>query len=100
MIKIVGWVPHKGIMHAMPLEEYAVQCAQAFLKYDFSESKVVGKVISYYTSMQRHGALAYECSSRRTEYLFVCLFVCFFCRFWEETAVTLSLCRCRCHALY
>ena len=44
MIKTVGWVPHKGIMYAMPLEEYAVHCEQTFLKYDFS--KVVGKVIS------------------------------------------------------
>ena len=44
MIKTVGWVPHKGIMYAMPVEEHAVRCEQAFQKYDFS--KVVGKVIT------------------------------------------------------
>ena len=42
MIKTVGWVPHKGIMYAMPLEEHAVRCEEAFVKYDFS--KLVGKV--------------------------------------------------------
>ena len=42
MIKTVGWVPHKGIIHAMPLEEHAVRCEEAFVKYDFS--KLVGKV--------------------------------------------------------
>ena len=42
MIKTVGWVPHKRIMYAMPIEEHAVQCEQAFVKYDFS--KLVGKV--------------------------------------------------------
>ena len=43
MIKSVGWVPHKGIMYAMPVDEHDVLCEQAFLNYDFS--KVVGKVI-------------------------------------------------------
>ena len=42
MIKTVEWVPHKGIMYAMPLEEHAVRCEEAFVKYDFS--KLVGKV--------------------------------------------------------
>jgi hypothetical protein len=42
MIKTVGWVPHKGIMYAMPLEEHAVCCEEAVVKYDFS--KLVGKV--------------------------------------------------------
>ena len=45
MIKTVGWVQHKGIMYAMPIEEHAVQCEQAFVKYDFS--KLVGKVRMY-----------------------------------------------------
>ena len=43
MIKTVGWIPHKGIMYAMHIEEHTVQCEQAFVKYDFS--KLVGKVI-------------------------------------------------------
>ena len=42
MIKTVGWVPHKGMMYAMPLEEHAVRCEESFVKYDFS--KLVGKV--------------------------------------------------------
>ena len=42
MIKKVGWVPHKGIKYAMPIEEHAVHCEHAFVKYDFS--KLVGKV--------------------------------------------------------
>ena len=42
MIRTVGWIPHKGIMYAMPIEEHAVQCEEAFVKYDFS--KLVGKV--------------------------------------------------------
>ena len=42
MIKTVGWVPQKGILYVMPLEEYAERCEAAFEKYDFS--KVVEKV--------------------------------------------------------
>ena len=42
MIRTVGWIPHKGIMYAMPIEEHAVRCEEAFVKYDFS--KLVGKV--------------------------------------------------------
>ena len=42
MITTVGWVPHKGITYAMLLEEHAVRCEEAFVKYDFS--KLVGKV--------------------------------------------------------
>ena len=43
MVKTVGWVPHKGIMYAMPLEEHAVRCEEAFNKNDFS--KLVGRII-------------------------------------------------------
>ena len=42
MIKTVGWVPQKGILYVMPLEEYTERCEAAFKKYDFSN--VVEKV--------------------------------------------------------
>ena len=42
MIRTVGWIPHKGIVYAMPIEEQAVRCEETFVKYDFS--KLVGKV--------------------------------------------------------
>ena len=42
MIRTVGWIPHKGIMCAMPIEDHAVRCEEAFFKYDLS--KLVGKV--------------------------------------------------------
>jgi len=42
MIRTVGWIPHKGIMYATPIEEHAVRCEEAFVKYNLS--KLVGKV--------------------------------------------------------
>ena len=32
IIRTVGWIPHKGIMYAMPIEEHAVRCEEAFFK--------------------------------------------------------------------
>ena len=46
MIKTAGWVPHKGILYVMPIQEHAQRCEEAFEKYDFS--KVVGKIIISY----------------------------------------------------
>ena len=57
MIKTVGWVPQKGILYVMPLEEYAERCEAAFEKYDFS--KVVEKVSTTY-SMEVHLCCAYS----------------------------------------
>ena len=58
MIKTVGWVPQKGILYVMPLEEYAERCEAAFEKYDFS--KVVEKVscLLYTSPSPRDGLLS------------------------------------------
>ena len=34
IIQTVGWIPHKRIMHATPIEEHAVRCEEAFVKND------------------------------------------------------------------
>ena len=34
MIKRFEWVPHKGMLYAMPLEEHAVRCEEPLVKYD------------------------------------------------------------------